>query len=399
MKILNKMVNFLALLLIILIQFVYISPLPTYAATSPSLGTAAEYSILAGTSVTNTGATTISKNVGISPGAGGTPNYTGFGTVTLGGSIQDANGAALTAMADRTTAYTALASQGCDTDYGGVTTDLAGKNLVPGVYCSTSFHLTGTLTLNGSAADVWIFKSASDLIMTGGTAVKVITTGGGLPCNVWWRVVSTATFDANSSLIGNILADTSITFAAGASLNGRALARTAEVTLSSNSITGPSCGVTTSSGSSVPAGNNSTTNPPNVCVATAITTVPIIIESRRVSSTSIFISWGPYAGINTFNIRYGPTNGNWLYSTNVTGFSTNLNSLPANQPIWVQVAAADSCSIGTYGEAKLVGGPGLPNTGLAPYENNVPWSILAGILIGASVLPVLIKRKQFFSKS
>lgn len=240
MKILNKMKFILALLLIILIQFVFIPLSKAYAATNPSLGTAAAYSILAGSAVTNTGATTISGDVGISPGTV-PPNYTGFGTVTLGGTIHDADGAALTAQADKNTAYTALASQGCDTDYGAVTKDLAGETLVPGVYCADSFHLTGTLTLNGSTSDVWIFKSASDLIMTGGTAVKVLFTGGGQPCNVWWRVMSTATFNANSTLVGNILADTSITFAAGASLDGRAFARTAEVTLSSNSITGPTC--------------------------------------------------------------------------------------------------------------------------------------------------------------
>jgi len=75
-------------------------------------------------------------------------------------------------------------------------------------------------------------------VVSGGAAAKVIFTGGGLPCNVWWRVVSSATFDAGSSLAGNILADTSITFANGAKLDGRALARTAEVTLVGNSITG-----------------------------------------------------------------------------------------------------------------------------------------------------------------
>lgn len=241
-------------------QFIFIPPAKTYAATSPSLETAAAYSILAGSAVTNTGATTISGDVGISPGTE-PPNYTGFGTVTLGGTIHDADGAALTAQADKNTAYTALASQGCDTDYGAVTKDLAGETLVPGVYCANSFHLTGTLTLNGSASDVWIFKSASDLILTGGTAVKVLFTGGGQPCNVWWRVVSTATFDANSALVGNILADTSITFAAGASLDGRALARTAEVTLSSNSITGPTC-VTATPTTTAPTSTPAPTSPP-----------------------------------------------------------------------------------------------------------------------------------------
>jgi hypothetical protein len=101
--------------------------------------------------------------------------------------------------------------------------------------------LTGTLSLSGVASDTWIFKSASDLVLTGGAPVNVISPS----CNVWWRVVSSATFDAGSSLVGNILADTSITLAAGASLNGKALARTAEVTLSSNAITACTLGVLT----------------------------------------------------------------------------------------------------------------------------------------------------------
>lgn len=211
------------------------------AATSPDLATAADYSILAGSQVTNVGATTISGDVGISPGIGAPPHYTGFGTVTLGGTIHDADGAALTAQGDKDAAYADLASQGCTTDYGGVTKELAGEVLAPGVYCATSFHLSsGTLTLNGSATDVWIFKSASDLVVTGASS-QVLFTGGGLACNVWWRVVSTATFDAGSAFVGNVLAGTSATFAAGSSLDGRALAGTAEVTLDGSSISGPSC--------------------------------------------------------------------------------------------------------------------------------------------------------------
>ncbi len=228
--------------------FSLIGPAPVFAATSPSLGTAADYSILAGSEVTNVGATTVSGDVGISPGIGAPPHYTGFGTVTLGGAIHDADGAALTAQGDKDTAYGNLAGQGCDTTYIGAFKELAGEILPPGVYCADSFHLTnGTLTLNGGASGVWVFKSASDLIITG-AASDVVFTGGGLACNVWWRVVSTATLDAGSEFVGNILASTSITFAAGSSLDGRALASTAEVTMDSASITGPTCAAASSGG-------------------------------------------------------------------------------------------------------------------------------------------------------
>jgi len=108
--------------------------------------------------------------------------------------------------------------------------------------------------------------------------------------------------------------------------------------------------------------------------------IPIIVKSKRHSPTSVFISWGPYSGINTFSVRYGLTNGNWAWNTNVTGFSTTIESLPLNQPIWIQVAATDGCSIGTYGDAKLIGEPSLPNTGFAPQDDNNLWYIILAVI-------------------
>lgn len=250
------------------------------AATSPSLGTAADFSILAGSEVTNTGASTVSGDVGISPGIGAAPHYTGWGTVTHGGTIHDADGVALTAQADKDTAFAALASQGCDTTYVGASKELAGETLVPGVYCADRFFLSnGTLTLDGDASDVWIFKSAADLIVTG-AAADVVFSGSGVACNVWWRVVSTATFDAGSEFVGNVLASTSITFAAGASLDGRALASTAEVTMDSTSITGPTC-----SAPAVPSGGSLFTG--------TITAVKTVIndngETETVADFPLFI--------------------------------------------------------------------------------------------------------------
>ena len=92
-----------------------------------------------------------------------------------------------------------------------------------------SFTLSGNLTLTGSG--VWIFKSASTLITSPGSSVT-----GGDPCNVWWRVVSSATLDTNTAFIGNILALTSIGMNTGATLNGRALAQTGAVTMDTSAI-------------------------------------------------------------------------------------------------------------------------------------------------------------------
>jgi len=202
------------------------------AATAPDLGAAASYSVLAGQTVTNTGSSTIEGDVGVSPGTA----YPGILPGIVGGTIHAGDQDAANAQAANTAAFTVL-DQTCDStgnwDGTGLV-DLVGKNLVPGVYCADQFSLTGTLTLSGSG--VWIFKSASDFV-TSGTANVV----GGNALDVWWRVVSSATLGTNTSLIGNILASTSIWIQTGASLNGRALAQTGEVTLDNATIYGPIC--------------------------------------------------------------------------------------------------------------------------------------------------------------
>ncbi|MBA3533581.1 MAG: DUF3494 domain-containing protein [Ardenticatenales bacterium] len=199
-------------------------------AISPDLGAATSYSVLGGQTVTNTGLTTMPGDLGVSPGSA----VTGFppGIVGPPGAIHAGDAQAAAAQSDNAAAFTFL-DQTCDTTYPGVK-DLVGETLVPGTYCADAFRLSGTLSLSGSG--VWIFKSASDLIVSGAATVV-----GGDPCNVWWREVSSATLGANTALIGNILASTSISLETGARLNGRALAQTGSVTLDSNTITGPIC--------------------------------------------------------------------------------------------------------------------------------------------------------------
>jgi hypothetical protein len=199
---------------------------------SPSLGAAASYSVLAGTTVTNTGPTAMPGDLGVSPGTA----VVGFppGIVGPPGTIHAGDASAAAAQADSTAAFTFL-DQPCDTTYPGVQDLTLVSPLGPGTYCATAFILTGNLTLSGSG--VWIFKSASTLITSPGSSVT-----GGDPCNVWWRVASSATLDTTTSFIGNILALTSIALNNSASLDGRALAQTGAVTLDSNIITGPNCG-------------------------------------------------------------------------------------------------------------------------------------------------------------
>lgn len=246
----NKFKNFFKtqLLAVLLIMFSFSGQ--ALAATSPSLGQADSFVVLAGTGITNVPTSVITGNVGLSPAAGS--NYSGLTSAEVTGTIYAVdnsgpagsikNPAFLTAAkTDLVTAYNGLASganatASCDPSYqfGTGNKDLSGASLSPGLYCADTFTLTGTLTLAGSG--VWVFRSAATLI-TSGTANVV----GGDPCNVWWQVPSSATLGTNTDLTGNVLALTSITAATGASVNGRILARNGAVTLDQNTITNAAC--------------------------------------------------------------------------------------------------------------------------------------------------------------
>src|SRR5581483_7708363 len=149
------------------------------------LGTTAEtFTALGGSTVTNTGPTTVVGNLGVSPGLA----VTGFppGAVT-GGVIHAGDAVALQAQDDTTTAYNTLAGQSCDHSLTGQ--DLGGLTLLPGTYCfSSSAQLTGTLTLDaqGNPDAVFVFQIGSTLTTASSSLVMVIN--GAQACNVFWQV-------------------------------------------------------------------------------------------------------------------------------------------------------------------------------------------------------------------
>jgi len=199
------------------------------------LGTTQNFAVLAGSTITNTGATVINGNIGVSPGS----SVTGFppGTVT-GGSIHAGDAVAAQAQSDLTTAYNTAAGMPCTTDLTGQ--NLGGLTLTPGVYCfTTSAALTGTLTLNfqGNPNALFLFKIGSTLTTASASSVLLTNTVGACPPNLFWQVGSSATLGTGSSFVGNILALTSITLTTGSNVNGRALARNGAVTLDTSSVT------------------------------------------------------------------------------------------------------------------------------------------------------------------
>jgi hypothetical protein len=202
-------------------------------ATSPvSLGAAAHFAVLAASTVTNTGPTSITGDLGLSPGTA----VTGFPPGHVTGTVHAADSAALLAQADLTAAYIDAASRPATAT---IPVELGGTTRTPGVYVSAAgtFGITGTLTLDaqGDPNAVFIFKAASTLITASASNVKLIH--GAKIANVIWLVGSSATLGTDSTFRGNILALASITVTTGVIVHGRTLARTAAVTLDSDTIT------------------------------------------------------------------------------------------------------------------------------------------------------------------
>ncbi|CAG0932556.1 Ice-binding protein [Thermoflexales bacterium] len=208
------------------------------AAPARGLGSAANFQVLGGSTVTNTGASVVAGELGTSPGT----TITGFppGLITEGGKTHMGDALALQAQNDVTLAYNSSAGQACNTHLAGQ--ELGGKTLTPDVYCLSSLaQLTGQLVLDaqGNTAAIWIIQIPGGLSTAPNSSVSVIN-GGGV-CNVFWIVGESATIGAGSSFAGNILALTSITMATGANLSGRALARNGAVTLDTNTISKAPC--------------------------------------------------------------------------------------------------------------------------------------------------------------
>jgi hypothetical protein len=203
--------------------------------TPVALGSASSFAVLAGSTVTSTGPTSITGDLGVSPGTA----VTGFGPGTLIGTAHAGDPAAAQAIADLTTAYDDAAGRTlCPVSVAG---NLGGRTLAPGLYRSTSSLevSSGNLTLDarGDGNAVFIFQMASTLTTTSGR--RVILTNGARAANVYWQVGSSATLGTTSAFQGTIMADQAITLATGATLNGRALARIAAVNLDGNAVAKP----------------------------------------------------------------------------------------------------------------------------------------------------------------
>jgi len=208
----------------------------TSAAAQPvSLGSAESFAVLGRTSVSNTGATAVTGDVGVSVGGA----VTGFppGTVDEDSSIHEGDAVAVQALQGAAAAFDEIEARTCPAANTLTGQDLGGKSLAPGVYCFRgNAPLTGTLTLTG--AGPWTFQIGG--LLTVADAARVVAADVTTTCkgsSVNWQVRgATATIGAGAAFIGNILAQNDVTLGAAASVDGRVVALDGDVTLATNQI-------------------------------------------------------------------------------------------------------------------------------------------------------------------
>ena len=305
------------------------------AQTAVNLGTSSPFAVLAATAITNTGATVITGDIGLSPG--GATSVTGFPPGVVNGAEYAADGVALQAQNDLTTAYDSAQSAPSTNNVTGV--DLGNRTLTPGVYtASSSMTLNGPLTLTGNASSVFVFQAGSTLT-TGSTGpASVLLTGGVQACNVFWQVGSSATLGTlTTDFVGTIMALTSATLDTGASVTGRVLARNGAVTLDDNTISVPSCASTTTT----------------TTVPTKTTTVPTTTTTTVPTTTTTTTTTVP----TTTTTTVPPTTTTTTVTVTATVPSpTSISTLVSKRSITLGGAVSDAASVLVHGTDVLPSG-------------------------------------------
>lgn len=287
------------------------------------LGSASTYAALSGTGVTNTGATALTGDLGVSPGS----SVTGFPPGTVSGTKNVANPAAARAEANLTLAYNNASGRvNCPVAVAG---NIGGQTLTPGLYKSTSTLAisSGDLTLNGGGSPngVFVFQVASALTTTSNRAV--ILTNGAQAGNIFWVMGSSASLGTTSVMKGTLMAYASVTMATGAHLDGRALARTGDVTLAANTIVVPTL-----------------SSPSTYAVS--------FTESGLTAGTSWSVTFGGIQNTSTTaTIGFNVVSGTYPYTTAVVGYIANpaSGSLTVNGAAASQAIAFTAAAPGTFG--------------------------------------------------
>ena len=209
-----------------------------FAQTTP-----ATFAVLGNAAVTCTGGNVtgqVGTNQSITDVPPGAVVLTGCPT----GTVHVGDTAAKAAYSGFLSSYAALMPKAGDVCTQTLSGTLSGVTLAPGTYCfPAAATLAGTLTLNGPANGIWIFKIGSTLatppaLPTGaltGTGFTVVMAGTAQACNVTWWVAEAVTM-TDSNLKGNILAGAATTLTRG-TLTGNDYAK-AGATITGTAVVG-----------------------------------------------------------------------------------------------------------------------------------------------------------------
>ncbi|MFZ0698652.1 MAG: ice-binding family protein [Thermoplasmata archaeon] len=298
------------------------------------LASATSYAVLASSTVTSTGATHLTGDLGLSPGT----SVTGFPPATITGTKNVTTPGAAGAEANLTVAYnTAAGRSNCPVTVAG---NIGGQTLAPGLYKSTSSLAisSGDLTLSGGGNPnaVFVFQVASALTTTSGR--MVILTGGAQAGNVFWQIGSSATLGTTSVMQGTVMAQDSISMLTGSTLNGRALVRTGEVSLADSTITVPSTAPATTYPVTFTA-----SGPP------ATTSWSVTFGGISTSSTTATIGFSAVSGTYAFAVSEVG------YIANPSSGSVTVNGAAASQAIAFTAGAAGTFTV-TFADSGLTSG-------------------------------------------
>jgi hypothetical protein len=405
------------------------------AATSPTLGLASSYAVLASTFTNTSAGTTINGDIGFTTGPAVTPGGTraNYGTAAPYASAGSDQGSALSALNSQACTFTfASGAINLSTD----TTHGAIGVYTPGVYCvSGAMNVGGPLTLNGSGT--YIFRSTGALTTMANAAV---TLSGASVCDVFWTPAAATTLAANTVFKGTVISNAGITIGANTNWVGRALSFGGTTTSDTDTISAPTCSNTSSTTS-----DSSTV----YVIPASLRIVKVVVNSNggtavpsnfilHVKNANVDVAGSPAVGVSAPGTNYSlapgiynvsenasstyvshfsgdcDLNGNIILTEGVNKICTIMNTdmaaviatatpliitttTPTTTPTTTFIPAIVAVPVIATATPLVVPVPGLPNTGLTPQGINTPWNIIISIsalVLVISSLALVLKNEK-----